>query len=260
MLSPPRRRHTAIVLHGLKEELLRNRRRAHNLRRQGRNTTATAARGGPVLGSMDTGQHARRSQLRRRSASLGETVEDGPSEALCVPDLSTYAYAAAECPPPCLPPATPPRPLRPCPRGGYGSPHSPHSPYPLPTEACFVLAARLLSQSFDARRASAWHRAIVARPARGCLRRPPPPRQPCGCRPPIARGRRANLSSDFRGFELRRHQPAGQQRVAHAVRCHRHAIHTRAPCRLLRPPMQPYSPRPFVARRARQCAQRAAAP
>lgn len=92
MLSPPRRRHTAIVLHGLKEELLRNRRKAHNTRRQGRNTTATAARGGPTLGSTgDASEEGQgdRSQMRRRSASLGDTVENGPIEALCVPAIST---------------------------------------------------------------------------------------------------------------------------------------------------------------------------
>ena len=92
MLSPPRRRHTAIVLHGLKEELERNRRKAHNARRHARHTTATAARGAPEpLDGSDgaSSAPARGSLMRRRSASCGGRDGDLSAEALCVPELST---------------------------------------------------------------------------------------------------------------------------------------------------------------------------
>ena len=87
------------MLHGLKEELQRNRR--HTARRQGRNTTATAARGGPSLGEQLAGGSSGGSGMRRRSASLGEhnmPLDAGPSappEALCVPDLSTLSVHEA---------------------------------------------------------------------------------------------------------------------------------------------------------------------
>ena len=96
MLSPPRRRHTRIVLHGLKEELLTKRLRQEAQSRR-RNTTATAMRGGPTPGTVGSGEGTGTADgdtpavwdMRRRSASMGETAEGDNLESLCVPHLST---------------------------------------------------------------------------------------------------------------------------------------------------------------------------
>ena len=96
MLNPQRRRHTAIVLDGLKAELLRDRKLRNRGNARRRNTTATATRGGPTPGAVgsSTDHDERRgrkggSLMRRRSASLGDTTIEAGPEALCVPDIST---------------------------------------------------------------------------------------------------------------------------------------------------------------------------